>query len=48
MDAGSATLIDLGSVNRAIVNGVPVSSHALVNGDEIQLGEFTLRFVNAA
>lgn len=48
MDSGAATLVDLGSVNRAIVNGVPVSSHALVNGDEIQLGEYTLRFVNAA
>ena len=48
MSSGVATLIDLGSVNRAIVNGVPVSSHALVNGDEIQLGEYTLRFVNAA
>ncbi len=48
MEAGSATLIDLGSVNRAIVNGVPVSSHALVSGDEIQLGEYTLRYINAA
>lgn len=48
MDSGAATLIDLGSVNRAIVNGVPVSSHALVDGDEIQLGEFTLRYVDAA
>jgi|GEM_PF-3399685 len=41
-----ATLIDLGSVNKAIVNGVPVSSHQLVNGDEIQLGEFVLRFIS--
>lgn len=48
MEAGAATLIDLGSVNRAIVNGVPVSSHALIDGDEIQLGEYTLRFVTAA
>jgi len=48
MESGAATLIDLGSVNRAIVNGVPVSSHALIDGDEIQLGEYTLRFVNAA
>jgi len=48
MNSGTATLIDLGSVNRAIVNGVAVSSHSLVNGDEIQLGEYTLRFVNAA
>ncbi len=48
MDSGSATLIDLGSVNRAIVNGVAVSSHSLVDGDEIQLGEYTLRFVDAA
>lgn len=48
MGSGAATLIDLGSVNRAIVNGVPVSSHSLVNGDEIQLGEYILRYVNAA
>lgn len=48
MRAGAATLIDLGSVNRATVNGVPVSSHPLVDGDEIQLGEYTLRYVSAA
>ena len=35
---GSATLTDLGSTNGTIVNGARVRTHALRDGDVVQLG----------
>lgn len=38
---------DLGSLNGSYINNVGVSSHALSNGDEIQIGKFHMLFIRA-
>ena len=42
---GSWRVRDLGSRNGTKVNGASIASHALVNGDTVQIGSHTLRFV---
>jgi DNA-binding NtrC family response regulator len=41
---GSLKLVDSGSRNRTLVNGEPVAKHALVDGDEITIGQTRLQF----
>ncbi len=43
-DAGGYVLVDLGSLNGTLVNGMPVTEHLLVDGDEIKLGAAIIRF----
>ncbi len=43
-DADGYVLVDLGSLNGTLVNGVPVTEHPLVDGDEIKLGAAIIRF----
>lgn len=38
-------VVDVGSLNGTYVNGVPVDSATLANGDEVQLGKFRLVFL---
>ena len=37
-------VVDLGSMNGTLVNGVPVKEHVLHDGDEIAIGATTMRF----
>ena len=39
------TLEDLGSSNGTLVNGDAVQKHALVRGDEVQIGKFSMIFL---
>lgn len=41
-------VVDLGSLNNTYVNREPVDSAVLANGDEIQIGNFRLVFVDGA
>lgn len=41
----SHTVVDLGSTNGTRVNGVPVRSRSLADGDEITIGSTVLRYV---
>jgi len=43
-DGGSYLLADLGSTNGTHVNGVRVERHMLMDGDQIGIGSFTVRF----
>jgi Protein of unknown function (DUF3662)/FHA domain len=43
-DADGYVLVDLGSLNGTLVNGMPVTEHLLVDGDEIKLGAAIIRF----
>ncbi len=43
-DAGGVTLVDLGSTNGTLVNGVRVHDQELRDGDTIRIGNTTLRF----
>ena len=44
VDGALVTIKDLTSQNGVFVNGVKTSSHDLVNGDEIMIGECKIRF----
>jgi uncharacterized RDD family membrane protein YckC len=43
---GGYLLVDNGSANGTLVNGLKVTEHRLKDGDEIRLGSSTLRFVD--
>lgn len=43
-DPSTLVLRDLGSTNGTIVNGAAVSTHALTNGDRVQLGSVELEY----
>lgn len=45
-DNGGIRVVDLGSLNSTYVNRKPVDSAVLANGDEIQIGNFRLVFLN--
>lgn len=40
-------LIDLGSANGTLVNGVRIDKHILQHGDTIELGRFQLMYPNS-
>jgi pSer/pThr/pTyr-binding forkhead associated (FHA) protein len=42
---GQFRVVDIGSLNGTYVNGEPVESAVLANGDEIQIGKFRLVFL---
>lgn len=42
---GRVTIIDLGSSNGTIVNGNPIKSRVLVNGDSILIGDYRAEYV---
>jgi DNA-binding NtrC family response regulator len=42
---GKLTLTDAGSRNRTLVNGEPVTTHVLQEGDEVQVGKSRLAFL---
>lgn len=44
LDAGGATVTDLGSTNGTTVNGERIRSRRLTDGDELVLGSTTLTF----
>lgn len=44
LKGGQFVITDLGSKNRTRINGEPITEKFLKNGDEITIGEFTLRF----
>src|SRR3954454_10000120 len=48
MGDGQHRIVDTGSLNKTYVNGRPVESAILANGDQIQIGKFRLVFLNAA
>ncbi len=41
-------LEDMGSTNGTLVNGNPIKKHILQNNDVIEIGKYTLKFVNDA
>lgn len=41
-------LEDLGSTNGTLVNGNPIKKHILQNNDVIEIGKYTLKFINDA
>jgi hypothetical protein len=43
-DADGYTLVDLQSMNGTVVNGLPIKEHTLVDGDEITIGQTSMRF----
>ncbi len=43
-DHGGWRVVDLGSMNGTTVNGVRVTDHELVDGDEVEVGSTVLRF----
>jgi pSer/pThr/pTyr-binding forkhead associated (FHA) protein len=45
LENGEFRVLDIGSLNGTYVNGQPVDSAVLANGDEIQLGKFRLVFL---
>src|SRR5882672_11000164 len=45
-DQNCVTLTDLESVNGTFVNGVPVKSRVLENGDQIKVGESVFLFID--
>ncbi len=42
---GEFRIVDSGSLNSTYLNGEPVDSHVLADGDQIQIGKFRLMFV---
>jgi pSer/pThr/pTyr-binding forkhead associated (FHA) protein len=42
LERGELRIIDIGSLNGTYVNGQPIDSTVLTNGDEIQMGKFRL------
>jgi len=42
VERGELKVVDIGSLNGTYVNGQPIDSAALTNGDEIQMGKFRL------
>ena len=44
---GETILEDLGSANGTIVNGETVERHALVRGDEVQIGKFSMVYLGS-
>jgi pSer/pThr/pTyr-binding forkhead associated (FHA) protein len=46
-EGGSFVLKDAGSLNGTYINNVSVTEHALVSGDEFQIGKFHLLFVGS-
>jgi hypothetical protein len=42
---GKYSVVDLGSTNGTLVNDERITRHALVDGDELRVGEATFRFV---
>lgn len=45
-DGPFATISDLGSRNGVFVNGIRVRSQVLVDGDEVSIGAFKIRFLS--
>jgi pSer/pThr/pTyr-binding forkhead associated (FHA) protein len=45
LEYGRFLIVDAGSLNGAYVNGQPVDSTMLANGDEIRIGNFRLVFL---
>jgi hypothetical protein len=43
--SGEFQIVDVGSLNGTYVNGEPVDSAVLANGDEVQIGKFRLVFL---
>ena len=41
-ERGELQVVDIGSLNGTYVNGQPIDSAVLTNGDEIQMGKFRL------
>ena len=41
-ERGELQVVDIGSLNGVYVNGQPIDSAVLTNGDEIQMGKFRL------
>jgi pSer/pThr/pTyr-binding forkhead associated (FHA) protein len=48
MGDGQHRVVDTGSLNKTYVNRRPVKSAILTNGDQIQIGRFSLVFLTAA
>ncbi len=44
LENGEFCVVDIGSLNGTYLNGKPVQSAVLANGDEIQIGKFRLVF----
>ena len=44
-DKGEVQIVDISSLNGTYVNGKPVASAMLANGDEIAIGKFRLVFL---
>ena len=42
LERGELQVVDIGSLNGTYVNGEPIDSAVLTNGDEIQMGKFRL------
>jgi pSer/pThr/pTyr-binding forkhead associated (FHA) protein len=47
LENGEFRVVDVGSLNGTYVNGEPVDSSVLANGDEVQIGKFRLVFVTS-
>jgi pSer/pThr/pTyr-binding forkhead associated (FHA) protein len=47
-EAGTFSIVDVGSMNQTYLNREPVDSAALANGDEIQIGRVRLAFYQGA
>ena len=45
LDGSEFRIVDMGSLNGTYVNGEPIDSAELTNGDEIQMGKFRLVFL---
>jgi pSer/pThr/pTyr-binding forkhead associated (FHA) protein len=43
-ERGEFRVVDVGSLNGTYVNGEPIHSAVLANGDEIRMGKFRLMF----
>jgi pSer/pThr/pTyr-binding forkhead associated (FHA) protein len=44
-ERGEFRIVDVGSLNGTYVNGEPIHSAVLTNGDEIRMGKFRLMFL---
>ena len=45
LERGELQVVDIGSLNGTYVNGQPIDSAVLSNGDEIQMGKFRLELI---
>jgi len=45
LERGELQVVDIGSLNGTYVNGQPIDSAVLTNGDEIQMGKFRLELL---